>query len=148
MSDFLNLMKQRLREEFAASLRPRQACPFTQEQIVHAYEQAYGVMIAYKDAREQKGIDVHHLPRWEMALRDAARGISNYGPSDLEITWSRSFGSNEDMLKAYPLLKGYETMGKLLRIEMSEWQKTATTDFNRWRKRQKQTWNDEPSGPA
>ena len=81
----MELMKQRFREEFAASLQPRTACPFTHEQLSHAYGQAYGVMMAYKDAREQTGIDVHHLPLWEQSLRDAARGISNYGPDDLDI---------------------------------------------------------------
>lgn len=117
MSDFLEEMKRRWAEDFADSLQPvAENCPFTKEQVIRAYKQAVGVMYAYKDARAQKGIDVHHLPRWEEALRHAARSLCHEGAEGFLIDYERSLScDNEERLKAYPLLKGLETMGKLLK---------------------------------
>ena len=138
MADFLEELKKQRAVEFAQHLQPNpKKCPFTKEQLKRAYEQAVGVMYAYKDARQQKGIDVHHLPRWEECLRHAISVLSTSGVDAFLITYEHSLSSdNAENLKGYPKLKGLETMAKMLRIEIEEPLKGWLANFERWRKKQ------------
>lgn len=55
MGDFLEDLKRQHTAGFAESLQPNpKNCPFTKEQLKRAYQQAVGVMYAYKDDRQQK----------------------------------------------------------------------------------------------
>jgi hypothetical protein len=136
VSDFLELMKQRQEERFLESLNPNaQKCSYSRETIAHAYKQGYGVMISYKDARKNAGIDVHHLPRWEMELRSVASGLATGGEKHFQIDWENALaGGNDGMLRCYPLLKGLEAMAKLLDITPNEVIERALKEFDRYRK--------------
>lgn len=69
-------------------------------------------------------------------MRHAASVLSKSGVDSFLITYEHSLSSdNEENFKAFPLLKGLETMAKMLKIEIDDPLKGWLDNFERWRKK-------------
>lgn len=110
-------------------------CPFAKSALVHAYGQAFGVMYAYMDARGEKGIDAHQFAGFTANLRGSTDIIGCAGVKTFLDLYNRIV--SDDPLansRRVPLLKGMETLTKILDIEVNEPLKGKLNKFDQWRK--------------